>query len=214
MNKVYKLLGFPITIWLIIILFIVYIIIVIIELMNPPILNLIAFRPYYVIEYPWMFITSIFGSGSLIHLFFNGMALLFLGLLFEYSYGSKNLLILFLLSGIVGNIFFLFQYYNDPMAGGIGASAAISGILGALGVLRPKEKIIIFPMIIPINIRYAIIFWIIFNLIGIFYPFAPLGFSAHLGGILFGLLYGYILKKHKGKTSIDNIFDNQEEIYL
>jgi len=204
------LLDLSITIWLTIVIFVVSFI----GLMNQQILDSIKFRPYYATTHPWMFITSIFGSGSLIHLFFNGMALLFLGLLFEYSYGSKNLLILFLLSGIVGNIFFLFQYYNDPMVSGIGASAAISGILGALGVLRPKEKIIIFPMIIPINIRYAIIFWIIFNLIGIFYPFAPLGFSAHLGGILFGLLYGYILKKHKGKTSIDNIFDNQEEIYL
>ena len=210
MNKVYKLLDLSITIWLIIVIFVVSFI----GLMNPQILNLIAFYPYYATTYPWMFITSIFGSGSLMHLFFNVMALLFLGLLFEYLYGSKNLLILFLLSGIVGNMFFLFQYYNDPLVAGIGASAAISGILGALGVLNPKEKVIMFPMIIPIDIRYAVIFWIIFNLIGMFYPFVPLGFSAHLGGTLFGLLYGYILKKHKGKTSIDNIFDNQEEIYL
>jgi len=210
MNKVYKLLGLPMTIWLIIILFIVYII----ELMNPSILNLIAFYPYYAIKYPWMFITSIFGDYSLSQLFFDGMALFFLGLAFEYLYGSENLLILFLLSGIVGNIFFLFQYYNNPLAAGIGSSAAISGILGALGILKPKEKVIIFPIIIPIDMIYAAIFWAIFNLIGIFYPFIPLGFSAHLGGTLFGFLYGYILKKYKGKTSIDNIFDNQEEIYL
>jgi len=91
MNKVYKLLGLPMTIWLIIILFIVYII----ELMNPSILNLIAFYPYYAIKYPWMFITSIFGDYSLSQLFFDGMALFFLGLSFEYLYGSENLLILF-----------------------------------------------------------------------------------------------------------------------
>jgi len=210
MNKVYKLFGLPITIWLIIILFIVYII----ELMNPSILNLIAFRPYYAIGYPWMFITSIFGDYNLNQLFFECIALFFLGLLFEYLYGSKDLLILFFLSGIIGNIFFLFQYYSNPYVGGIGPSAAISGILGALGILRPKEKVIIFPIIIPMDMIYAAIFWVIFNLIGIFYPFIPLGFSAHLGGILFGFLYGYILKKYKGKTSIDNIFDNQEEIYL
>ncbi|MFP3167428.1 MAG: rhomboid family intramembrane serine protease, partial [Candidatus Nanopusillus sp.] len=145
---------------------------------------------------------------------FDGLALFFLGLLFEYLYGSKDLLILFFLSGIVGNIFFLFQYYNNPLIAGIGSSAAISGILGALGILRPKEKVIIFPIIIPIDMIYAAIFWVIFNLIGVFYPFIPLGFSAHLGGTLFGFLYGYILKRYKGKTSIDNIFDNQETIYL
>ena len=210
MNKVYKFLGLPITIWLIIILFIVYII----ELMNPPILNIIAFHPYYAIRYPWMFITSIFGDYDLSQLFFDGLALFFLGLLFEYLYGSKDLLILFFLSGIVGNIFFLFQYYNNPLVSGIGSSAAISGILGALGILRPKEKVIMFPIIIPIDMIYAAIFWAIFNLIGIFYPFIPLGFSAHLGGTLFGFLYGYISKRYKGKTSIDNIFDNQERIYL
>jgi len=210
MNEVYKLFGLPITIWLIIIIFIVYII----ELMNPPILNLISFHPYYAIGYPWMFITSIFGDYNLTQLFFDGLALFFLGLSFEYLYGSKNLLILFFLSGIVGNIFFLFQYYNNPIVSGIGSSAAISGILGALGILRPKEKVIIFPIIIPIDMIYAAVFWAIFNLIGIFYPFIPLGFSAHLGGTLFGFLYGYILKRYKGKTSIDNIFDNQERIYL
>jgi len=210
MNKVYKLLGFPITIWLIIILFILYII----ELINPPILNLISFHPYYAIRYPWMFITSIFGDYNLTQLLFDGLALFFLGLSFEYLYGSKDLLILFFLSGMVGNIFFLFQYYNNPLVSGIGSSAAISGILGALGILRPKEKVIIFPIIIPIDMIYASVFWAIFNLIGIFYPFIPLGFSAHLGGTLFGFLYGYILKRYKGKTSIDNIFDNQERIYL
>jgi Uncharacterized membrane protein (homolog of Drosophila rhomboid) len=210
MNEVYKLFGLPITIWLIIIIFIVYII----ELMNPPILNLISFHPYYAIGYPWMFITSIFGDYNLTQLFFDGLALFFLGLSFEYLYGSKNLLILFFLSGIVGNIFFLLQYYNNPLVSGIGSSAAISGILGALGILRPKEKVIIFPIIIPIDMIYASVFWAIFNLIGIFYPFIPLGFSAHLGGTLFGFLYGYILKRYKGKTSIDNIFDNQERIYL
>ncbi|MFP3166805.1 MAG: rhomboid family intramembrane serine protease, partial [Candidatus Nanopusillus sp.] len=105
MNKVYKFLDLPITIWLIVILFIVYII----ELINPQILNLIAFHPYYAIKYPWMFITSIFGDYNLSQLFFDGLALFFLGLLFEYLYGSKDLLILFFLSGIVGNIFFLFQ---------------------------------------------------------------------------------------------------------
>jgi membrane associated rhomboid family serine protease len=210
MNKVYKLFGLPITIWLIIILFIVYII----ELMNSSILNIIAFHPYYAIKYPWMFITSIFGDYNLSQLFFDGLALFFLGLSFEYLYGSKDLLILFFLSGIVGNIFFLFQYYNNPLVSGIGSSAAISGILGALGILRPKEKVIIFPIIIPIDMIYAAVFWAIFNLIGIFYPFIPLGFSAHLGGTLFGFLYGYILKRYKRKTSIDNIFDNQERIYL
>jgi membrane associated rhomboid family serine protease len=210
MNKVYKLFGLPITIWLIIILFIVYII----ELINPTILNLIAFYPHYAIKYPWMFITSIFGDYDLSQLFFDGLALFFLGLSFEYLYGSKDLLILFFLSGIFGNIFFLIQYYTNPLISGIGSSAAISGILGALGILKPKEKVIIFPIIIPIDMIYAAIFWAIFNLIGIFYPFIPLGFSAHLGGTLFGFLYGYILKRYKGKTSIDNIFDNQETIYL
>jgi len=210
MNKVYKLFGLPITIWLIIMLFIVYII----ELMNPTILNLIAFYPHYAIKYPWMFITSIFGDYDLSQLFFDGLALFFLGLSFEYLYGSKDLLILFFLSGIFGNIFFLIQYYNNPLISGIGSSAAISGILSALGILKPREKVIIFPIIIPIDMIYAAIFWAIFNLIGIFYPFIPLGFSAHLGGTLFGFLYGYILKRYKGKTSIDNIFDNQERIYL
>ncbi|WP_231434080.1 hypothetical protein [Candidatus Nanopusillus massiliensis] len=47
--------------------------------MYPSILNIIAFYPHYAIRYPWMFITSIFGDYDLTQLFFDGLALFFLG---------------------------------------------------------------------------------------------------------------------------------------
>jgi membrane associated rhomboid family serine protease len=196
MSKVYKIAGIPLTMWLVIILFIIFIF----EMFLPAqILDLLIFVPYYSIKNPWTYITSIFLSGSIYQLFVDGLALFFLGIAFEYLYGSRNLITLFILSGIFGNFAFFLQYFNNPLVGGLGASGAISGILGALAVLRPKEKIIIFPIIIPIDMFYAAIFWIIFNLIGLIYPFAPIGFSAHIGGTLFGMLYGYLLKKRLKK---------------
>lgn len=163
------------------------------------IMNLLVFVPYYSIKYPWTYVTSIFLDGNIYQLFFDGLALFFLGIAFEYLYGSKNLIILFLLSGIFGNIAFFLQYFNSSLIGGLGSSGAISGILGALAILKPKEKVIIFPIIIPIDMIYAAIFWIIFNLVGLIYPFVPIGFSAHIGGTLFGMLYGYLLKKRLKK---------------
>ncbi|BFI73553.1 rhomboid family intramembrane serine protease [Nanoarchaeota archaeon] len=207
MSKVYKPLGIPITIWLVTILVIVFFI----EPFLPAnIFNLLMFYPHYALEYPWMFITSLFldappAAGGIYQLLFDGLALFFLGIAFEYLYGSKQLLILFFLSGIVGNIAFLIQYFNNPLIAGLGSSGAISGILGALAILKPKEKVIIFPIIVPIDMIYAAIFWIIFNAIGIIYPFTSLGFSAHLGGTLFGMLYGYIYKRK---------FEKKEDIII
>ncbi|WP_258393396.1 rhomboid family intramembrane serine protease [Nanobdella aerobiophila] len=180
----------------------------ILEFFIPPsIFGLLYFAPHYALNYPWTFITSLFldEPNSIFQLLFDGLALFFLGLLFEYNYGSKNLIILFLLAGIFGNIAFLIQYFNNPMIAGLGSSGAISGILGALAILKPKEKIIIFPIIIPIDIIYGAIIWLLFNVIGIFYPFTNLGFSAHIGGTLFGFLYGYLLKRKYSIKKEDDI---------
>ncbi|BBL45359.1 rhomboid protease GlpG [Nanobdella aerobiophila] len=204
MRRIWKIFGQPITIILDIILVLVFIL----EFFIPPsIFGLLYFAPHYALNYPWTFITSLFldEPNSIFQLLFDGLALFFLGLLFEYNYGSKNLIILFLLAGIFGNIAFLIQYFNNPMIAGLGSSGAISGILGALAILKPKEKIIIFPIIIPIDIIYGAIIWLLFNVIGIFYPFTNLGFSAHIGGTLFGFLYGYLLKRKYSIKKEDDI---------
>ncbi|MGC9079119.1 MAG: rhomboid family intramembrane serine protease [Nanopusillaceae archaeon] len=204
--SIYKnLKSIPMTYIIIIITIFTYIIELFLISKDPLLILQIAFYPYYSLIYPWTYITSIFASDptTIYPLLIDTLALLFLGLIFEFNYGKVHLLILFILSGIFGNIAFYLQFYNNPYIGGVGSSGGISGILGALAVLKPKEKIIIFPIMIPINMSYAAVVWIIFNLVGLMFQFLPIGFSAHLGGIFFGILYGYLLrKKLKNKSDI------------
>ncbi len=162
----------------------------ILELAYPKIIFLLGFIPKY--HYPWSFITSIFLHANLSHLLYNLMALLFLGLYFESKYGSKNFLSLFFISGIIGNIFYwlLNPYSTIP---GIGASGGISGLIGALAVLEPFS--IVFVNMLPIPLILFAFFWFLLNFLGIFYPYGNIGYEAHLGGLITGILYGLYLKK-------------------
>ena len=53
---------------------------------------------------PWVFITSCFLHGDIMHLFFNSFALLMFGPYLEREIGARNFVILFFLAGIAGNI--------------------------------------------------------------------------------------------------------------
>ncbi len=182
--------------WLVFILISILTFVFMISLIYPKIaLEYFTLNPIYIFEKPYLLVTPIFGSANFNHYLLNSISLFFLGYVFEYRYGWKKFLILFLLSGIVGNIFFIIQYFGNPFVFGTGASGAISGILGALAVLSPREKIIMFPIIIPIDIKYAALLWFLFNFVGMLFPFLPIGFSAHLGGLIAGFIIGHILKK-------------------
>lgn len=143
----------------------------------------------------WMFVSSIFLHGGLTHLIFNGFALLVFGPYLESRIGAKAFVIMFLLAGIVGNIL----YFATSLIGiippipALGASGAIYGILGMLSVIAPN--LMIFFFYFPMPIRIATVFWVIIEFFGSFNASSGIGSAAHLGGLLFGILYGMQYKK-------------------
>ena len=77
----------------------------------------------------WRLITPIFIHAGVIHLLVNMYSLYALGPAVESFFGSRRMLVVFLLSGIAGVAFSLaFSPYPS-----VGASGAIFGLLGALG---------------------------------------------------------------------------------
>lgn len=165
----------------------------------------IAFNPAYALNMPWQFITSLFAHGSFMHLFINMYVLFFFGTKLENWVGSSNFLKVFFISGVVGNIAHLVysSFLGYPVIS-MGASGAVCGILGALTILEPDMKIMLFPIPIPINLSTAMVLFVIFEIACILFSILPtIGHDAHLGGLFAGLLIGKMLeKKYKNQYYI------------
>ncbi len=144
---------------------------------------------------PWMFVTSVFLHGGLMHLLFNSFALLMFGPRLERKVGGRSFLMMFLLAGIAGNILYFatIVFGIIPAVPALGASGAIYGILGALSVLFPK--MVIYFWYVPLNIRVATVLWILIETMGAFNPGSGIANAAHLGGLVFGILFGYYYKR-------------------
>ncbi|MEI7772798.1 MAG: rhomboid family intramembrane serine protease [Chloroflexales bacterium] len=78
----------------------------------------------------WRLLTATFLHANLIHIFFNGYALYALGPETERIYGTRRFLALYFLAGLAGSL----ASYGMSAAISVGASGAIFGLIGGLGV--------------------------------------------------------------------------------
>jgi len=160
----------------------------------------------------WTLVTSMFAHANFTHLFVNMLSLLFIGSFVEKLIGKKRYLGLYILAGIAAGLIFVFlsgmlgttdfgaRIFASPFTFAVGASGAIFGLGGLLAVLTPKLRVLLF-FIIPMPMWIAIVgllvvFWILSITTGL-----PIGNTAHLGGLLIGVSYGYFLKKKYPKKT-------------
>jgi membrane associated rhomboid family serine protease len=136
------------------------------------------------------FITSMFMHGGFVHLFGNMMFLLIFGDNLENLIGHVKYAVFYLVCGIAAAFAQIFMDPNSviPM---LGASGAISGVLGGYVVLFPTRKVraIIFNFLTTIPAVGAIGIWIVYQLIlGWFTPAGTGGvaYAAHIGGFVAG----------------------------
>ncbi len=139
-----------------------------------------------VMEEPWMLITSMFLHGGFSHLFFNMFALGLFGFILEGIIGSKKFITIYIVSGTIAGIGAAIFY---PAA--LGASGAIYGILGTLAVLRPRMRVWVW--MVPMPMYIAAIFWALMDLAGMFAPSGTAN-AAHLFGLGAGVIAGFYLK--------------------
>jgi membrane associated rhomboid family serine protease len=118
-------------------------------------------------------------------------ALFLFGTYLERFISYKEYIILFLISGIFGNIGYMLTTpeINLPV---VGASGSIYGIMGCLAALRPFAVIYIY--FTPIPLVLAAVLWAITELLGIFTP-SYIAHGSHLFGLLFGVFFGLYMKK-------------------
>ncbi len=74
------------------------------------------------------------------HLIGNVLPLLLFGALVELAVGSLDVLAIFLISGVLSGALFSFLNPSTPLAG---ASAAVSGLMGAALVAKPRHALVL-----------------------------------------------------------------------
>jgi len=163
-------------------------------------LDSIALQPANIFagKYLWTFITSMFMHAGLLHLFVNMLSLFFIGSLVEKILGKKRYFWFYLISGLIAGLFFvLFSliFTTDFNAYAVGASGALFGLVGVLVLLTPNLPVYVMFIPIPIKIKYAaigllVVLWIISATTSL-----GIGNTAHLGGLIVGLIYGIYLRR-------------------
>jgi membrane associated rhomboid family serine protease len=145
--------------------------------------------------------SSIFLHASFSHLFGNMWFLWIFGDNVENKIGKIKFLILYFLSGL-GSSFLYLITAADKTIPVVGASGAISGVLGAYLIFFPKNRI---RTIVPVFYFYRIILIPAIVYIGIWFLYQFLYISidpfvaywGHIGGFLTGILLTRILLNKK-----------------
>ncbi len=135
--------------------------------------------------------TSMFLHAGIWHLLANMIFLYFFGRLVERRLGGRRYLALYAVAGLAAAAA---QLVIDPstMVPMVGASGAISGMLGAAMVLAPRERLMLFtPFTLFIPITMSIftfgLLWLAFQFFGILGAGSTgIAFMAHLGGFAAG----------------------------
>jgi len=145
-------------------------------------------------ERPWTIVTSLFLHGSFGHILGNMITLYFFGKYLRLLVGSSKFLLVYFIGGILGGI--LYVLLAPPFSIAIGASGAVFALGGALAVMRPKLRVLVFPVPVPMPLWSAVIggFVIISFLPGV-------AWQAHLGGLAFGVIAGYFFRRKERLVS-------------
>jgi membrane associated rhomboid family serine protease len=142
-------------------------------------------------------LTSMFMHGGLAHLFGNMLFLWIFGDNIENLLGHVRYVLFYLVSGLaaslahVGTVVALGQ---DPLVPSLGASGAISGVLGGYMLLFPKRSVtvLILRMVTTVPAIVAIGMWFAFQLINGLGMLGGSGggvaYGAHIGGFIAGVL--------------------------
>jgi len=135
--------------------------------------------------------TSMFLHGGFMHILGNMLYLWIFGNNIEDSMGHARFVLFYALSGVAAA---LCQFVYDPASElpMVGASGAVSGVLGAYLLLFPyariKTLIFIFIFITTVELPAIVLLTIWFFMQVLFSHTQGVAWFAHIGGFLFGLI--------------------------
>lgn len=142
----------------------------------------------------WRLITANFLHVNAMHLGLNMFSLWIFGKWVVQYYGHKYLVAFYILSGLVGSVFSMF-FLGDSLT--VGASGAVFGLLGVLLANSVKKQrygpdfALSSSNLLPV---------VIISLAWGFLPFLNINNAAHVGGLITGFAFGYLID-HKITTN-------------
>lgn len=135
----------------------------------------------------WRLLTPIFFHADIIHLFSNMVGLLLFGAVVEENYSKVQYIIIYFLSGLIGNLFslWLLPLYSISL----GASGAIFGLMGATVIMFLFEED-----------KTLLLFGLVYIAFFLYSSLAPgINIWAHLFGLIGGVGFGYLFSYYRNR---------------
>ena len=137
---------------------------------------------FLVYDFWWQPLTTIFAHGGIGHLGMNMFVLWQFGNLIERFKGAKELVTLYLISGLLTSLLsFAYVFYLDNNVNLVGASGAICALLGYVAYYDKSQ-------------RNGIITWVLLISVAPLLIGLPIAWYAHFIGLAVGFLYAIIRK--------------------
>jgi len=154
----------------------------------------------------WPFFTSMFIHGGWLHIIGNMWTLWIFGDNVEDRMGTARYLMFYFLCGLAAG---LVHYFTNPssMIPTVGASGAISGVLGAYFLLFPNARVItliplfFLPLFVEVPAVIYLGFWVLSQIfsgalaLGLPEDAVGIAFWAHVGGFIAGAILHWLFVK-------------------
>lgn len=152
----------------------------------------------------WTLVTYMFlhSPGSLYHIIFNMLGLMWFGSPVERHIGSHEFLSLYLVCGVAAGLFAML-FSLDRAVAIIGASGALFAIMVTFATLFPDSVIYAF-WFVPMRAPVAVLVFAGIAVFGTMTGFSPgVSHLTHLGGLIAGALYVWL---RIGRNPLDAFF--------
>jgi len=145
-------------------------------------------------------LTSLFMHGGLMHLLGNMLFLWIFGDNVEDDLSHGRYTVFYLLTGVIASLAHVVSTFatgDNPFIPSLGASGAISGVMGGYLVMHPHRRVrgIMFRMLTDVPGYVAVGLWFVFQLISAFGVIGQgpqsgggVAFMAHIGGFIAGVV--------------------------
>jgi membrane associated rhomboid family serine protease len=158
-------------------------------------------------------LTSMFMHGSLMHLLGNMLFLWIFGDNVEDDLSHGRYTAFYLVTGIAASLAHVvstFVFGDNPFIPSLGASGAISGVMGGYLVLHPhrRVRVIMFRTLTDVPGYVAVGLWFVFQLISAFGVIGQgaqsgggVAFMAHIGGFIAGVVLVKLFAQRKSRSA-------------
>ena len=135
---------------------------------------------FLIYDFWWQPLSSMFAHGGIAHLGMNMFVLWQFGNLIERGRGKKEIILLYLISGIATSLLsFAHIFYLDNSVNLVGASGAICALLGYVAYYDKAQ-------------RSGIITWVLLISVAPLLIGLPIAWYAHFIGLAIGFIYALI----------------------